>query len=115
MSLREWLAHWRRKNGKKPLATLSVNGDETAETDWVTTAKGSVRWSLRDPIAVAGAAVVSCRDHDAFLSCKRKRSWVVEALTSTSTPTLVDFAGEPITRWCDEGARVADSARTRSA
>jgi len=53
--------------------------------------------SSRDPIVVAGAAVadaavVSCRDHDAFLSCGRKRSWFEEALTSTSTPTVVDVA-----------------------
>lgn len=86
-----------------------MNGDETVET--VTTAKGSVLWGSRDPIAVAGAAVVSCRDHDAFLSCRRKRLWVEEALTST----VVDVVGEPVTRWCDEGATAADSARTRSA
>ena len=64
---------------------------------------------------MASAAVVSCRDHDAFLSCGRRRSWVEEALTSTSTPTMVDVAGEAVTRWWDEGATAADSARTRSA
>ena len=76
-----------------------MNGDETAETDYVTTAKGSVLWGSRDPIAVAGA-VVSYRDHDAFLSCGRKRSWVEEALTSTSTPTVVDVADKRVIRWC---------------
>ena len=67
------------------------------------------RWSVRSwPVRrwrVAG-----------IISCRRRRSWVKEALTLASPSTVVDVAGEPAMRWRDEvwGAAVANSTRTRS-